>query len=273
MLKKYLIIFFFLVSMGHSKEEKTLPLWELGLLGGFARVSLYPGAGDYASRYLLFPYVYYRGKIFRSDRGGARARLYSSKKTKLSLGFGGNLPSKNSESSIREGMPNLDFVFEIGPRLRFLNLFDKDGLEAGISIKKASSVSSWNFYSKGFTLSSSLGYRGNLDFFSKTRIFLRATVKVTEKIYQEYFYNVPAAYQKPSRPTYNAKAGILSIRYFVGFLNSFMKGKWVNFIGFTLDDYSLAANKDSPIHTHDFSYNIFYGLRVKLFESERRGYK
>ena len=272
MLKRIFVIFF-LVSTGHSKEEKTLPLWELGVLGGFARVSLYPGAGDYASLYLLFPYVYYRGKIFRSDRGGTRARLYSSKKTKLSLGFGGNLPSKNSEASIREGMPNLDFIFEIGPRLRFLKLFNKEGLEAGISIKKASSVASWNFYSKGFTLSTSLGYRGNINLYGKTTLFLRATVKATEKIYQEYFYNVPAAYQKPSRPIYNSKAGILSTRYFIGLLKSLMDGKWVNFIGLTVDDYSLAANKDSPIHTHNISYNIFYGLRLKLFESERRGYK
>ena len=165
MLKKSLyIIFYFLIYTANAQEKKSLPLWEWGILGGFARVSLYPGAGDYANRYIFFPYVYYRGKIFRSDRGGARARLHSTKNTKLSLGFGGNLPSKNSESSIRGGMPNLDFIFEIGPRFRFLNLFNKGGLEASFSLKKALSVASWNFYSKGFTISTS---RKNFEAFSK----------------------------------------------------------------------------------------------------------
>ena len=55
-----------------------LPLWELGV--GVAAIDFpdYRGADERTSYVLPFPYVVYRGDIFRIDRDGVRGRFFKS---------------------------------------------------------------------------------------------------------------------------------------------------------------------------------------------------
>ena len=268
----FFILFFIENSKGEEGTSKK-PLFEVGLFGGAAQYSLYPGSGEYGTRTLLIPYVFYRGKIFRSDRRGTRARIYRKDDWTFGLGFGGNIGTRSSESSVREGMPELDLVFEIGPRVRKFNLFKNKDLELGFSVKKANLFKGLKLYSQGYTFQSSLSLRKPFQKWGKNIFFTRLSFKLADELYQDYFYTVPSAYAKPGRPAYKAKGGILSVRYFVGLQKPIFKGKWVNFFGVNLQEYSLAANKNSPLHTHDLTYNLIYGFRVGLYESKSRGYE
>jgi len=276
--KKFFTIFSFfsLCLAANSKEEERSAkkaLFEAGLFGGAVQFSLYPGSGEYGTRTLLFPYLFYRGKIFRSDRRGTRARIYKKDDWTFGLGFGGNIGSRSSESSIREGMPELDLVFEIGPRIRKFNLFKNKNLELGFSLKKANLFKGIKLYSQGYTLQGSLSLRRPFEMWGKNIFFTRLSFKLADELYQDYFYTVPKAYEKPGRPAYQAKGGVLGMRYFAGLQKPIFKGKWINFFGITLQEYSLAANKNSPLHTHDLTYNLIYGFRVGLYESKSRGYE
>ena len=249
------------------------PLFEGGLFGGVAKFSLYPGSGEYANRTLLLPYFFYRGKVFRSDRQGTRARLYKKKNWNFGLGFGGNVSSKSSESQIRKGMPELDLIFEIGPRARRYNLFKNKNLEFGASFKKANLFKGFKLYSQGYTFQTSLSLRKSFEALGQNTFYTRIALKLADQRYQDYFYTVLPSYQTPERPAYKAQGGILGIRYFAGLQKPVFNGKWVHFFGVTLQEYSLAANKNSPLHTHNMTYNLIYGFRISLFETKTRGYK
>ena len=273
-LKTLVVLPLLFMSHGQGKEGTSKkPLFEVGLFGGAVQYSLYPGSGEYGTRTLLIPYVFYRGKIFRSDRRGTRARIYRKEDWTFGLGFGGNIGTRASESSIREGMPELDLIFEIGPRIRKFNLFKNKNLELGFSLKKANLFKGIKIYSQGYTFQSSLSLRKPFEKWGKNIFFTRLSFKLADELYQDYFYTVPKAYARPGRPAYKAKGGVLGIRYFAGLQKPIFKGKWINFFGITFQEYSLAANKNSPLHTHDLTYNLIYGFRFGLYESKSRGYE
>ena len=61
----------------------------------------------------------YRGDIFRSDDEGTRARISSNDRYEFGISGGGNFPVDSNKIKARNGMPNLDFLFGLGPNFLY----------------------------------------------------------------------------------------------------------------------------------------------------------
>ena len=96
------------------------PLLEAGVFGGGGWIPDYPAAGQNHLRGLALPYVLYRGEVLRSDDRGVRGRFYRKDDLEFSLSFGGALGARSRDNRAREGMPNLDYLGEVGPALRWV---------------------------------------------------------------------------------------------------------------------------------------------------------
>ena len=78
----------------------------------------YPGADDATTQALFVPFVIYRGEVFSiGEESGARALAFANEKIELDVSIGASLAADASEDDDREGMPDLDFLFEIGPQI------------------------------------------------------------------------------------------------------------------------------------------------------------
>ncbi|MEQ9735677.1 MAG: MipA/OmpV family protein, partial [Algiphilus sp.] len=100
-----------------SAQSQGLPLWELGL--GAAGISLpaYPGSDEQQFFGAPFPYVVYRGRVLRADEDGVRGLFFSSERLRLEVSGNGTPRVDSDEIEVREGMPDLDLSFELGPSL------------------------------------------------------------------------------------------------------------------------------------------------------------
>src|SRR5690606_32758666 len=78
----------------------------------------YPGSSEKHLRGLALPYVVYRGDIFRlGDGQTARAVAFENERLQFDLSFNAAFDADSDENAMRDGMQDLDFLFQIGPQL------------------------------------------------------------------------------------------------------------------------------------------------------------
>ena len=93
--------------------------WDLGAgLAGF-QYQIYPGSRAVNSFVLPVPYLTFKSPLLEIDRG-ITGFLYSSDKLVVDISADFALPVNSSKSRVRQGMPDLDAVLQLGPSLEFL---------------------------------------------------------------------------------------------------------------------------------------------------------
>jgi outer membrane scaffolding protein for murein synthesis (MipA/OmpV family) len=244
-------------------------LWEAGVAGfGFSGPA-YPGASDTVNRGLVLPWIIYRGPVLRADGGSVGARVAKTRDLELDIGFAGALSARSTDVTVRQGMPDLGFLIEFGPRVRYTlarpssdslvrldvplrgvfelkNGFTYRGLafEPRLSFDKRAIGAGW-----GFSANTSLNF-GNQEF-------------------NEYLYGVPTQFATPTRGAYQAKAGLIAPR--VQLTASRRLTDDVRLFAFTrLDFAGSGVNRDSPLHVKDSGASFGLGLVWTLGRSSER---
>ena len=99
-------------------EAESLPLWELGLFGFYLHLPHYRGSDQYNDYILPLPFLIYRGGLFQANRDGFKGIFSRSENFEANVSLYGN-PPVDDDNRAREGMDELDPVFEIGPALKW----------------------------------------------------------------------------------------------------------------------------------------------------------
>ena len=103
-----------IAASAHADEK---PLWEAGAGIGALILPDYRGSDESRAYLLPFPYLIYRGQFLKADREGVRAQFLDSDRVKLEVAVNASQPVRSSSNSAREGMPDLNGSFEVGPSL------------------------------------------------------------------------------------------------------------------------------------------------------------
>ena len=98
------------------------PVWELGVGAAFFSGHDYPASDDPNDTALALPFFVYRSERVRVQGGGVGAVAIERPRFKLDVSLGGSLNAESSGNAAREGLPDLDFLFELGPRLNIFCL-------------------------------------------------------------------------------------------------------------------------------------------------------
>lgn len=249
-----------------------LPLWEAGLFGGAASTPAYPGSEDRSTRALVLPMLIYRGKVLRADRSGVGARLFYTERAELDVGFALSLPARSGDVAARAGMPDLNSLLEFGPRLKVLlaeptpasrvrlelplrvpvelrNGFERQGLvfEPRVVFEAADASGRWQ-------ADANLG-----------AVFGNARLNA-------YFYDVAPRYATAARPAYRATGGLMMTRLGLS-LSRRISPDWRVF-GFTrYDNYSHAANHDSPLFLRNSGLSVGAGFTWTAHRSQARAWE
>lgn len=236
---------------GAQALAQPLPLWDAGL--GVAALQLpdYRGAAS-SSQYLLpFPYLVYRGQQLRIDeRRGVRNLLWHNRLVELDISLNGAMPVNSEHTLLRNGMPNLDPVFEIGP-----------SLEIPLS-KNHQTHTHWSFnlpiravFSTNFRTLDQQGWvtHPQLEFvqlFPMPSAYLRLNLSVgplfASREYHGYYYDVHTDQATSWRPAYRSHAGYSGTRVYTSLSRHFDHRYRLG--GFVMTDLLHGARfTDSPL--------------------------
>lgn len=256
-----------------SLESK--PVWEAGLGAGYFNGTDYPGSKDPNIAQFGLPFFIYRSKIFRIGDGGAGAVAFEEPRLKIDVSFGGSLNAEPETDSVRSGMPDLDLLFEIGPRLQY-KLFKQtwsNGSSTEVSIEsKLRAVFETDFSfvrAQGFVFGAGTELRQRRVIANVIDLLISADITFADKRYNNNLYSVPAEFVTANRAEYSAKAGYVDTSVFLGMALR-PTPDWRIFTGVSFGNFAGAANRDSPLFETTSSAQFAIGLVWTALKSKRR---
>jgi len=194
---------------------------ELGVGIAGAHFADYPGASRYWSLALPIPYFTIHSPRLDADREGVTGKFFHSKHWFLDVDFSASVPVNSSRDAERDGMPNLGWIGEAGPALKYRPWRDERTgleLEAGLPLRAAVSTDGWSLHHRGWVsepwieLTRKWG-SGDWEFHAD---FTLSTLYATSG-YFNYIYGVAPQYATVTRPVYTAGGGRGGYRISLGF--------------------------------------------------------
>jgi MipA family protein len=272
-----LYFLFFLTSMlveaNLEKVPSQKPLLEYGVFAGAGWIPFYPASDQGKIRYLAAPMVRYRGLRLRSDEEDSmKARIFKNSFYGIDLSFGGAFTANSSDIEIRKGMPDLDWIGEIGPRWYFF-AYKSDFLwwRFNLPVRGAFSTNIKEWTYQGLVFAPSMNIRFFFDSSKYNSFFINLVQHYTTLHLQKYYFEVPPAYANSFRPAYKAKPGLMDTALSLGYIHEM--GQWGYYAGWELNSFKGAANRESPLHKADFNQAWFLGISYFFYQSEERGYQ
>lgn len=244
-----------------------LPVWEVGVIGGSVTMPAYPASDDRSSRGIVFPYLVYRGKVFRSDESGLLARLLRTERTELDIGFAASLPTRSGSVDARNGMPNLGALGEFGPRLK-VKIGDLDTTRLRFELPVRAVIEArGGLRRQGWTAEPRLSW-GTEDDTRRLSVGTNFSAVFGNRQIQRYFYEVEPQYATPTRPAYAADSGLLLLR--LGASANYKLTRDVRLYGYLrAESYSRGANRDSPLHIKSTGYSGGFAVAWIMARSKR----
>jgi outer membrane scaffolding protein for murein synthesis (MipA/OmpV family) len=243
------------------------PLWEAGLVAGGGRVSDYPGAGQSHVRGLVAPFVVYRGRVLSVDGEGIRGRIVDH--PDFELQFTASAAFNARDNDAREGMPQLDYLFGLGPQLVYKGLRRMPG--SPTLHLKGRALFSTDFRridGRGASFEPELRWRFERWGGTPASLVLGVQPTWATRALHRYFYEVTPEQATAGRPAYAAGSGYLGTelkltvsRRISASLSWFVAARALALQG--------AANQDSPLLRRDSQLDVGAGLVWTPWRSSR----
>jgi outer membrane scaffolding protein for murein synthesis (MipA/OmpV family) len=214
------------VDGGAGEDEKPRarglrekPLWEIGVVGGGGWLPDYPAADQNHLQGLVLPYAIYRGDFLRLGDGGvARGLFVDVPWLELNVGLDASFPVDSSDNDAREGMDDLDYLLEAGPKLIVKFLYDDPANDVDLSLatRGVFSTDFANVRYEGMTANPAVTYRRHDLFGFDLRAIASLGATFGSDGYNDYFYEVRQPDVRPNRPRYRADAGYVGSELTLG---------------------------------------------------------
>ena len=264
-----------------SPQPPSRPLWQFGFGGGGGVTPHYPASNQSSLRFLAVPTFRYRGRILRSDDDGTRARLIRFEDTEVDLSGDASFPVSSSENDARIGMPELDWIGEVGPRagvrwrIRSAKNSRGDLLRLLFPIRAVFSSDTANIRHRGFIFQPEISFerilsRSNfLD--SEISVEIDTNIAIINEGLASYFYGVAPEFVTANRNQYRALSGPLSVSTGLLLSVSPRHGRTAGssfFVGIRNTSTGVSVNRESPLHKVDQTLSFFTGINIYWFNSE-----
>ena len=273
------ICFGFAQAFAESNEENTpddrKPLWEVGIGGFTGWLPDYPAAGENTVRVFAAPIPIYRGKIWRvggeENRSAISGRFINRDRFEFDVSLSAAFPVDSGNNDARRDMPDLDYLFGIGPQLRF-KLINEPGhrkLNLNLQARAVYSTDFSSVNSQGYVFSPELSYSRENVTSLDLKVFTSAGPIFATEDLMDYLYAVGPEFVMATRPAYDADAGYLGSSITFGMSKRFNK-RFRLLLGTRLGIHTGATNDDSPLFKDELNVSVFTAFFWSLFESEER---
>lgn len=257
-----------------SDDEKgqEQPKWEVGVGAGWAWTPHYPAADQNNTVFLGLPYFAYRWERVKVGGGGLlTGRLFENERLDLTLSIGGALPAKSRNNEARAGMPNLDTMVELGPRLdvTLAERVSHDSWKLRLPLRAVVSTDFHGIDYRGVVFKPQLTYRRKGLAGGALEATLSGGPIFASGLLMDYFYGVPPLYATPTRPAYNAHGGYLGSALNAG-VSYDVSDRFRVVAGGQVAYYGGAENEDSPLFRDTVGFSLGVGVVWKVWISDER---
>lgn len=248
-------------------------LYELGLGIGAAYFPHYPGSAQNKLYIMPFPFAIVRGRIVQSDRRGMRARLFTGQSFDVSLSGAGAFPVKASENKAREGMQDLGWIGQGGPKIRVALKEYDDGslLRLGFSFRVVvASKEIFDIDHRGTVFEPEIVYTRPNTFSEQTDLYASLRSSFATKGLMSYYYHVPQSEATPMRAPYDAQPGLLETvaTLGLGLRSRNNRHRW--FVSGDLETVEGAKNVHSPLVKTRWNGAVGLAWIWSFYESEEK---
>ena len=254
-------------------EVEELPLWELGIFGFYLHLPHYRGSDQYSDYLFPLPFIIYRGDLFQATRDGFKSIFSRTENFEVNVSLYGN-PPVDDDNRAREGMDELDPVFEIGPALKwyFLGRHPTRSLFLRAAARAVTAVDVPNLFDWRY-----VGVHGDLYLIYRNRSLwnslwewgVNTGFDFTDGSYNDYFYGVPEEAVRPGREAYDADGG------YAGFMVSTMLARRIPGFGKILayvrwENVDGAIYENSPLVKENNNFTVGVTVEWMLFTSKAK---
>jgi len=251
-----------LLAIGAVHADTGKPLWEAAMGLFPSTFPAYRGSSEQQYYLIPFPFLVYRGEIFKADRHGLRALLFDNRRVELNISSNAAIPVNSDKEPRREGMPDLDTTLEIGPSLNLLLTPPsvEDRLQLKLPVRLAVATDFSSLETVGWVFNPHLNFDSPHVLHGWNTGFNLGPLFATRD-YHDYYYRVKPAYVRPDRPLYRPSGGYSGMLAVASISRRF-DSYWVG--GFVRYDYLRGAEfDDSPLVDTDHSFMA--GVAVTWF--------
>ena len=255
----------------NTKGTSTKPLWELAVVGGGAFTPDYPAADKNSQHVLALPYVIYRGDFLRLGTDGiAKGVFLDNDYMELDVGLAASFNANSNENNARRGMPNLDYLGEIGPQLKikFGEIYGGK-TELRLPFRAVFSSDFRAIDHQGYLFNPMMTYARKNIYNSDIDMDSSISCSFATKKMQEYFYRVDPQFATNTRPAYEANGGYLGSNATVGFSYGISE-RMRFYVGGGVGYYGGAANEASPLFRQNVNASIHAGFTWSIYQSAAR---
>jgi outer membrane protein len=211
------IICIILISFLHraaAGEEPNSCEWGAGIVP--LRLNHYRGSDQFKNYYIPSPYFSYKSERVEAEPSFVRGVLFRNDLITLKISLMLGLSVESEENRAREGMPDLGYIFEMGPMIIFKLWESPAGnhlLTFEMPVRQVfatdfESVEPVGIFAVPFLNFISLPQKYTLGWRSEFSV----AAMYGNKSYHDYFYTVRKRYATEERPAYHASSGYSGIQ-------------------------------------------------------------
>ena len=202
----YLILFAALVSQPAIADKL---LWELGASLNAIEAPMYAGSRQSRQFLLPLPYLKLRHPLLEIDQG-VRAFVFKNPRLNLNISADLGLPVSSKNSRLREAMPDLKTVLQIGPSLEFSLLGQHNSpseLRFDLPLRLALASDIKQTQAIGWIIEPRLSFHSRRDFQNGLAFVIESGLRFASRDYQAYYYDVSGEFATANRPAFQTSAG------------------------------------------------------------------
>lgn len=232
-----------------TRPKEPQPLWEIGVVAIAAYQPAYPGSDQDLARVRVLPFGIYRGSVLRADGDGIGLRALRTPRFEWDVSGSGSFGSSANKVRIRDGMPSIGTLVEIGPALK-VNLGDLVDskreprlTQLEIPVRAVFDVSD-GFSHRGWTFEPRLSHTAWTG--PSFALVLSASTLFGDRTLNHLYYGVDSPYATADRPAYDAKAGLIATRLSASLRHRIGPTLRLQYFA-QVETVRGAANEDSPL--------------------------
>jgi outer membrane protein len=256
-----------LAGLPLAARGEELPLWEVGVGAAAFTFPDYRGSSRQRGYALPVPAFAYRGEVLQVDREKLRGLLFRSERVEVELSFDAAVPVRSSDDPARDGMPDLDATFGVGPSLNFvLARSERRTLRLRLPVRAQIATDFPSMHGVGLVANPNLNLDLRLD--ERWRVGLVAGALFADRRNHAYYYGVAPEFARAGRPAFDAPGGYSGAQLIVAISNRI--GPW--FIGgFVKQDFLQgAAFEASPLAQRRSNTSAGIAFTWTFAQSEKR---
>ena len=198
-----------LLALSSSIHAQTDTFWEIGAGATAVTLPLYPGSAEDDNLFIPFPYFRIRTQYFEVD-DGIKGFLFESPRVRLNLSADLGIPVNSEDSDIRNGMPDLDTVVQIGPSLEIIfagGRREPMEFRLELPVRAAIATDLKSAENIGWIAEPRITYETIRPFREGFAYQISTGFRYATEDYHAYYYDVPVAYATAQRPAYTSDSG------------------------------------------------------------------